>query len=219
MEPSSRRSGQSSAEVVEAIRLAFRSGDLLPGMHLKQAEWALRLGVSRVPVREALGILEAEGSLVHEPHQGFSVAKLTESEIDQFYLLRRLIDREISAALIWPNEDELAELRKLDRAAEAAIQNDDIVKWLSCNDRFVTSVYALCPREILVGEAIKLWRRTEIVRSARVRYEWNTLSPEAIRQTVSRILSTLERRDRPALKAAFARLTAARKTGPKRRAP
>ncbi|MCB1396832.1 MAG: GntR family transcriptional regulator [Rhodobacter sp.] len=207
MESVSRKSGQSSAEAVEAIRQAIRSGELLPGMHLKQAEWALRLGISRVPVREALGILEAEGILVHEPHQGFAVAVLSESEIRQLYLLRRLIDREIAAALVWPDAPALAALRRLEQAAEDAIAQNDAARWLSCNDRFVLGVYALCPQEILVGEAVKLWRRTETVRSGRVRYEWTALNPEAIRQTVSRILTMLESRDRAGLKAAFARLT------------
>ncbi|MCC5986088.1 MAG: GntR family transcriptional regulator [Pararhodobacter sp.] len=207
MEPVSRKSGQSSAEVVESIREAIRAGELLPGMHLKQAEWAVRLGVSRVPVREALGILESEGILIHEPHQGYSVALLSDSEIRQLYLLRRLIDREIAAALTWPDETRMAQLRMLGQAAESAIAANNAAEWLSCNDRFVIAVYRLCPLEILVGEAIKLWRRTETVRSGRVRYEWTTLSPEAIRQTVSRILSTLEDRDRPALKSALGRLT------------
>jgi DNA-binding GntR family transcriptional regulator len=176
-------------------------------MHLKQAEWALRLGISRVPVREALGILEAEGILMHEPHQGFSVALLSEGEIRQLYLLRRLIDREIAAALVWPTEAELAALRCLAQDAERAIAANDAARWLSCNDRFVLGVYALCPEDILVGEAVKLWRRTETVRSGRVRYEWSTLNPEAIRQTVSRVLAMLEARDRAGLKSALARLT------------
>ncbi|WP_346893990.1 GntR family transcriptional regulator [uncultured Roseibium sp.] len=211
MEPKSRKRGQSSAEVAEAIRQAIRAGDLLPGMQVKQADWAQRLGVSRVPVREALGILESEGLLAHEPHQGFAVATLTDSEIRQLYLLRRLIDREIAATVVWPTEAVLDQLRAIDQQAEAAIAANDIAQWLSSNDRFVLGVYALCPLEILVGEATKLWRRTETVRSSRVRYEWNTLSPEAIRQTVGRILKMLETQDRSGLKAALGRLTHIRK--------
>lgn len=75
------------------------------------------------------------------------------------------------------------------------------------NVRVMLGVYALCPQEILVGEAVKLWRRTETVRSGRVRYDWTAMSPEAIRQTVSRILSMLDSCDRAGLKAALARLT------------
>lgn len=206
-----RRRGQSSAEVGEAIRQAIRGGELLPGMQIKQADWALRLGVSRVPVREALGMLESEGLLAHEPHQGYFVAILSESEIEQLYLLRRLLDREIASSLNWPDAAALEALTAICRDADAALDNDDVGGWLACNDRFVLAVYALSPLDIVVGEAVRLWRRTETVRSGRVRYEWNQLSRDAIRQTIGRILSMLESRDRAGLKAALARLTHVRR--------
>lgn len=202
-----KKSGQSSAEIAEAIRQAIRSGELLPGMQIKQADWALRLGVSRVPVREALGVLETDGLLAHEPHQGYFVAVLSQSEVHQLYLLRRLIDHEIAQSLNWPDDEALATLKGSHRAAEAALDDGDIAGWLACNDRFVLEVYRLCPLEILVGEAIRLWRRTETVRTGKVRYEWNNLSRDAIRQSVARLLDMLESRDRDGLKAAFARLT------------
>lgn len=202
-----KKSGQSSAEVGDAIRQAIRAGELLPGMQLKQADWALRLGVSRVPVREALGMLESEGLLAHEPHQGYFVAVLSDGEVRQLYLLRRLLDREIAAALQWPDEEALGILKDAYAQADAALDEGDIAGWLACNDHFVMGVYALCPLDIIVGEAVKLWRRTETVRSGRVRYEWHHLSREAIRQSAGRILEMLECRDRAGLKAALARLT------------
>lgn len=207
------RNGQSSAEVCETIRQAIRAGELLPGMQIRQAEWALRLGVSRVPIREALGMLESEGLLAHEPHQGYFVARLSDSEIQQIYLLRRLLDREIAAALDWPDAEALAELKRIHKMAEAAFEAGDIALWLSCNDRFIMGVYRLCPLQIVVGEATKLWRRTEAVRSGRVRYDWYRLRPEAIRQTIGRILQMLESRNRKGLVSALSRLTKVRKQG------
>lgn len=204
--------GKSSSEVCEAIREAIRSGELLPGMHLKQTDWAQRLGVSRVPIREALGMLESEGLLLHEPHQGYSVVTLSESEITQLYLLRRLIDKEIAGNLVWPSTETMEQLRTVYSEAEKALEADDIVHWLACNDRFILGIYALCPLEIIVGEAIKLWRRTETVRAGRIRYEWQHRSPEVIRQSIGRILATIEKRDRTGLKAAFTRLTQVKRT-------
>lgn len=202
-----KKRGQSSTDVAEAIRQAIRAGELLPGMQLKQADWALRLGVSRVPVREALGMLESEGLLAHEPHQGYFVAVLSEGEIEQIYLLRRLFDREIAAALAWPDAAALERLKVVYASAEAALESGDVGEWLACNDRFMLAVYALCPLDIVVGEAIKLWRRSETVRSGRVRHDWHHLSREAIRLSLGRILTMLETRDRAGLKAAMGRLT------------
>ena len=152
-------------------------------------------------------MLESEGLLAHEPRQGYFVAVLSESEIKQLYLLRGLLDREIAQSLNWPDERALEALRALRRDAEAALDADDIAGWLACNDRFILSVYALSPLDIVVGEASRLWRRTETVRSGRVRYEWVQLSRDAIRQIIARILAMLESRDRAGLKAALARLT------------
>jgi DNA-binding GntR family transcriptional regulator len=207
-----KKRGQSSIDVAEAIRQAIRAGELLPGMQLKQADWALRLGVSRVPVREALGMLESEGLAAHEPHQGYFVAVLSEGEIEQIYLLRRLLDREIAAALAWPEEAALDGLKAIYATAEAALEAGDVGAWLACNDRFMLAVYRLCPLDIVVGEAIKLWRRSETVRSGRVRHDWHHLSREAIRLSLGRILTLVETRDRAGLKAAFGRLTQVRRS-------
>lgn len=207
VEKNARKRGQSSGEVAEAIRHAIRAGELFPGMQIKQADWALRLGVSRVPVREALGILETEGLLAHEPHQGFFVAILSQSEIRQLYLLRRLLDREIAAALEWPDAARLDDLRAAHGAAEAAFAAGDAAGWLACNDRFILDTYALCPLDIIVGEARRLWRRTEAVRAGRVRFDWDNLSRDAVRRTVGQILEALERQHRAALKAALRCLT------------
>ena len=202
-----KKRGQSSGDVAEAIRHAIRAGELLPGMQIKQADWALRLGVSRIPVREALGILETEGLLAHEPHQGFFVVILSQNEIRQIYLLRRLLDREIASTLRWPDAWTLGALREMCRLADTAFSGGDAAGWLACNDRFILDVYALCPLDIIVGEATKLWRRTEAVRSGRVRYDWNNMSREAVRQSAGRILDALERKDRVALRSALRRLT------------
>jgi len=205
------KSGKSGAEVSEAIRQAIRAGELLPGMQIKQADWASRLGVSRVPVREALGMLESEGLLAHEPHQGYSVAILTQDEVKQLYLLRRLLDREIALSLVWPDAEALDALRAIYHEANAALEAGEIADWLACNDRFILAVYDLCPMEIVAGEAAKFWRRTETIRSGRIRYEWQHLKRETIQLTIARILTQLEERNRAGLKSALARLTKVRK--------
>ncbi|MBI2243821.1 MAG: GntR family transcriptional regulator, partial [Nocardioides sp.] len=51
----------SSARVAAYLREAILGGDLKPGMRIRQEEIAAKLGASRLPVREALRTLEAEG--------------------------------------------------------------------------------------------------------------------------------------------------------------
>ncbi|MDQ1663222.1 MAG: hypothetical protein QOJ68_3202, partial [Blastococcus sp.] len=59
-----------AARVAGYLREAILSGQIAPGEWIRQEEVAERLGASRLPVREALRILEAEGLAEHERHRG-----------------------------------------------------------------------------------------------------------------------------------------------------
>lgn len=56
--------------VLQELRRAIMARELKPGDRVGQAGVADSLGVSRVPVREALKVLEAEGQVVYRPHRG-----------------------------------------------------------------------------------------------------------------------------------------------------
>jgi len=72
-------------DVRDALLRLFTEGDLLPGMRIKEADLAGRLGVSRTPLREALMTLEKEGFLESRPSKGFSVLPLTVEEVRETY--------------------------------------------------------------------------------------------------------------------------------------
>lgn len=73
--PSESPAPASARAVIETrIRDAIHSGKLLPGTRIKQQVLAHRFNVSRMPVREALRQLEAQGYLVGEAHKGYVVA-------------------------------------------------------------------------------------------------------------------------------------------------
>ena len=62
-----------AATVLAELRRAISTGELAPGQQLVQESLAERLGVSRVPLREALQVLEGEGQVLHEPHRGYEL--------------------------------------------------------------------------------------------------------------------------------------------------
>lgn len=74
--------------VADGIRLAILRGQLSPGQILKQEELAKQFGLSRVPVREALRQLEAEGLVVSYPHRGTVVASLSPEDIAEVFFIR-----------------------------------------------------------------------------------------------------------------------------------
>jgi len=66
---------QPAVPVVNRLREAILAGELSPGEQIRQADWADRLGVSRVPIPEALKALAAEGLLNHDHNRGYFVVR------------------------------------------------------------------------------------------------------------------------------------------------
>src|SRR5437879_5618000 len=104
---------QAVLRVVDGIKHMIVSGDLLPGQQLRQEQMAATLGVSRLPVREGLRQLVADGLVTHEHNVGFAVARLSRSEFDQIYLMRRLLETEAIRSLPRLTAEQLAEITAL----------------------------------------------------------------------------------------------------------
>ncbi|MCB0197273.1 MAG: GntR family transcriptional regulator [Anaerolineae bacterium] len=70
------------------LREAIIEGQLQSGSAIRQDEIAARYGVSKIPVREALVLLEAEGFVTSQPGRGASVTELSAAEVEEIYLMR-----------------------------------------------------------------------------------------------------------------------------------
>lgn len=80
---------QPAPELVrDSLREAIYSGKLQPGEQLRQEELAERYGISRIPVREALRQLEAEGLVTRQPNRGAVVAALSVQEVIEMLDIR-----------------------------------------------------------------------------------------------------------------------------------
>ena len=82
-----------SHNVLDALRMMISTGQLQQGEHLKEAEIAQALGVSRGPVREALIQLANEGFVELKRHRGAFVVELTRADIIEVYTLRLALER------------------------------------------------------------------------------------------------------------------------------
>lgn len=89
-----RRPETAQAAVLAEIRRLILDGQLGPGSPVRQDAIAASLGVSRVPVREALKILEGEGQITYRPHRGYFVHELTERDVHEIYRMRELLEGE-----------------------------------------------------------------------------------------------------------------------------
>ncbi|MBC7258365.1 MAG: GntR family transcriptional regulator [Chloroflexi bacterium] len=131
--------------VTDRIREAILRGWLKPGERLDQAEIAERFQVSRMPVREALRTLEAEGLVKFYPHRGVEVCDLSPEEIEEIYQIRSALEA-MAIQLAVPHFNEEA-----DRQLSALLQEmeevaDDPPTWTTLNYRFHRMLYGLSGR-------------------------------------------------------------------------
>ncbi|WP_340373605.1 GntR family transcriptional regulator [Peribacillus sp. FSL E2-0218] len=78
--------------VTNSLRKAILNGTLKKGDRLIQEEWADRLEVSRMPIREALTQLQMEGLVEMVPHKGAIVTPITREDIEEIYHTRSLLE-------------------------------------------------------------------------------------------------------------------------------
>src|SRR5690606_314708 len=87
-------SDQNIAEqVTDELRAAIHSGELAPGDRLVERKLAERLGVSHIPVREALTRLAEERLITREPRRGARVAALTAQDLEEIASLRTALEQ------------------------------------------------------------------------------------------------------------------------------
>ncbi|HZQ06855.1 MAG TPA: GntR family transcriptional regulator [Anaerolineae bacterium] len=109
-------------EAFRAIRKEILSGQLAPGTKIVETDLAMRLGVSRNPVREAIGQLEQQGLVVSIPNRGTFIIQPTPEQAYDMFLLRAYLEH-LALRLIFTKseKDSLAPL------AEVVEQMDDLV--------------------------------------------------------------------------------------------
>lgn len=145
--------------VTEAIRQGILQGELLPGAQVNQAQIAEQLGVSRGPVREALGQLEEEGLIKNVPYKGTYVTEITGDYISELYSIRRVIETfaaRQAAERATPND--LAELRAVLNEMYATAEQDDIVQMGNLDIQFH---YLIC-RSAHHSMLLQMWKSIEI---------------------------------------------------------
>ena len=126
--------------VADALRNAIQHGGLADGAVLNQAAIAAHFGVSRVPVREAMRQLQAEGLIETRAHRLAVVRGLDIDRLIEVYDLRALIEGYLVGKAV-PNVDAdvLAELKALDKEMRT---ETDHSRWLALNARFHERLYA-----------------------------------------------------------------------------
>ena len=151
--------------IAARIRNMIAVGQLGPGMRLGQNELAEMFEASRVPVREALKLLTAEGVVEHDPNRGFFVERFSSAEALQFFRLREMVEDELLPTIVWPNEDDLLEFRNLAAHLEELLDHGQRVSWWTEHQAFHQRIFDLSPNKIFVREAMRYWGLTDRYRA------------------------------------------------------
>jgi DNA-binding GntR family transcriptional regulator len=127
---------QTLADSVYAqLKTSIMRGRLRDGAELKQGELATRLGVSRVPVREALRRLQAEHLVVAEPFQCFVVTSLSSDQVMELLELRE--ELEVFALKKTQASDMMKQrIQAAKRAAKSLTLSQDDESWLAADREF-----------------------------------------------------------------------------------
>jgi DNA-binding GntR family transcriptional regulator len=127
--------------VLDELRRKIRSGQWSPGTPIRQDAIAAELGVSRVPVREALKLLEGEGQVTYLPHKGYVVTKLDASELKEIYRMRQILETEAATQAVPRLTDaDLERMRDAMESMESAAETD-VIQLMEENRRFHLTLF------------------------------------------------------------------------------
>lgn len=125
------------------------SGELAPGMRVPTETVAETLGISRMPVRDALRRLEGDGAVTIFANRGASVAEYSPEEVIELIEMRAVLEA-LAAKLALgrittADKEELVHLKlRMDRAA------GDLPKWISAHDDFHNYLTSLSDKPLLI---------------------------------------------------------------------
>lgn len=151
-----------SGGVAEAIRALILDGTLAPGEALRQDALAERLGVSRIPVREALFQLEAEGLISFVPQKGATVSSLSPERMEETYAIRLALEPDLlrrSAARL--TDDDLDALAAQLATHAESLSRGRSEEWGPLNTEFHLALYARADRPRTLALVASLLRECD----------------------------------------------------------
>ena len=189
---SAKTSGAMERTLTE-LKALIVSGQLSPGEQIRQEDMAEQLGISRVPLREAMNVLADQGLLFHRPHQGYFVTKRAPGEHAQIRRMLHLLENELMLTIRWPEQETIEDMRRLNTQMRECAGRNDIRGLTELNRRFHFQIFSLSPNHLILEEVRRLWSMIEP--SMWTKFQWN----EGREQTLvehDRLIEAISSRDR-----------------------
>ena len=136
--------------VTNLLRQSIIDGTIPSGEELNQAQIAERLGISRGPVREALGQLEQEGLIRSVPYKGVMVTPLTPTYVRELYSLRSALETfALRVGMERGDPEDIATLERIVDGMRTAAKKGDSRELARLDLRFHSSVIHMAHHNLL----------------------------------------------------------------------
>jgi DNA-binding GntR family transcriptional regulator len=144
--------------VADQLRNSILEGHYRPGEWLRQEHLAQELGVSQMPVREALKELTAEGLIEHVPYRGVRVIEFSPDDIEDLYTHRAFLEGKatrLAAQKI--TAKEISELERLQEQMEQNFARENLATYREINRRFHQVIFTASRRGYLIRTLAQMW--------------------------------------------------------------
>jgi len=148
-------------DVEATLRLRLIHGKIRPDTRLSSRVLAAELGVSAMPVRDALARLAAEGALEIQQKKRILVPRMSEQRFKEIQRLRELLEPEAAArSLTALNKATILRLQRFDTAIDVAMQTQDVERYMAANAGFHFTLYNAQPQPVTQRLIETLWLQT-----------------------------------------------------------
>ena len=146
------------ASVYEELRRRMITGKIAPGVSISTRGLAQQLGVSQMPVRDALSRLAGEGAVEIRSKRRIIVPTMTSERLDEIMRCRMLLEPEAAMrALPAIDAARARELEIADAQVNAALESGDVNDYMENNFRFHFLIYHAGGTGILTRLIETLW--------------------------------------------------------------
>lgn len=150
--------GTLRASVYDELRRWLIMGKVAPGAGMSTRGLAQQLGVSQMPVRDALSRLAAEGAVVVRSKRKIVVTPMTQKRLNEIIDCRRLLEPTAAAqALPHMTAAKVRQLKAIDQALDTAGRTGSIDDYIEANYRFHFEIYNAGGETMLTRIIETLW--------------------------------------------------------------
>ncbi|WP_350261348.1 GntR family transcriptional regulator [Pantoea sp. BJ2] len=137
---------------VDAILSAASRGLILPGDRIAEPELVAKLGMSRVPIREALRILESQGIVTSEPYKGIRLMEISHQRLEQIIDVRIPLETLACRRAIEAGRNSAEQLNQLYQGVaqmQAMMQSDNVYGFASADTDFHRTLCSFAHNPVL----------------------------------------------------------------------